>query len=72
MIKVEDVEEFRQKIEAIERGAELRDRVRCRWKDETANRRPGPYAPDIDDGVKVNVQPFQENGLLATTVIKKW
>jgi hypothetical protein len=35
--------------------------------------RPGPYAPDIDDGVKVNIRPFQESGLLAMKqVIKKW
>lgn len=30
-------------------------------------------SPDIDDGVKVNIRPFQENGLLAVKeVIKKW
>lgn len=71
-IQIEDIEDFRQQLEGIERGAELRDRIRCRWKDETVDGRPGPYAPDIDDGVKVNIRPFQENGLLATTVIKKW
>jgi hypothetical protein len=69
---IEDVEAFRQKIEAIERGDTLADRIRCRWKDEDAAGRSGPYAPDIDDGVKVNLRPFQENGLLAATVIKKW
>ena len=30
------------------------------------------YAPDINDGVKVNVRPFQELGLLAAPAIKKW
>src|SRR5476651_1253856 len=29
---------------SIERGDDLRGRIRCRWKDETANGRPGPYA----------------------------
>jgi hypothetical protein len=71
-VQVEDVEAFRRQLEAIERGDELRDRIRCRWKDETAAGRPGPYAPDIDDGVKVNIRPFQEAGLLAAKVITKW
>ncbi len=70
-IQVEDVEAFRRQLEAIERGDELRDRIRCRWKDETTGR-PGPYAPDIDDGVKVNIRPFQETGLLPAKVISKW
>lgn len=69
---IEDVEAFRQTIEAIERGDTLTDRIRCRWKDEKASGRPGPYAPDIDDGVKVNIRPFQENGLLPAQVISKW
>lgn len=71
-VQVEDVEAFRRQLEAIERGDELRDRIRCRWKDETAAGRPGPYAPDIDDGVKVNIRPFQEAGLLTAKVISKW
>jgi len=72
-LQIEDVEEFRARIEAIERGDELKYRIRCRWKGEEATGRPGPYAPDIDDGVKVNIRPFQEAGLLAVKeVIKKW
>jgi Eco57I restriction endonuclease. len=70
---IEDVEEFQRRIEAIERGATLADRIRCRWKDEEATGRPGPYTPDIDDGVKVNIRPFQEAGLFPVkTVIRKW
>ncbi len=35
--------------------------------------RPGPFAPDLDDRVKVKIRPFQEAGLLAVKgVIKKW
>ncbi|MCC7107423.1 MAG: hypothetical protein IT307_19980 [Chloroflexi bacterium] len=72
-LQIEDVEEFRGRLEKIERGDELKFRVRCRWKGEEAEGRPGPYAPDIDDGVKVNIRPFQEAGLLAVKeVIKKW
>jgi hypothetical protein len=69
---IEDVEEFRQLLERIERGDEPRYRIRCRWKGEEPDGRPGPYAPDLDDGVKVNIRPFQEAGLLAKPVIKKW
>ena len=72
-LAIEDVEEFRERLEQIERGDDLKARIRCRWKgDEAQIGRPGPYAPDINDGVKVNVRPFQELGLLATPVIKKW
>jgi hypothetical protein len=71
-VQVEDVEAFRRQLEAIERGDELRNRIRCPWKDETAAGRAGPYAPDIDDGVKVNIRPFQEAGLLTAKVISKW
>jgi hypothetical protein len=69
---IEDVEEFRQLLERIERGDEPRYRIRCRWKGEEPDGRPGPYTPDLDDGVKVNIRPFQEAGLLAKPVIKKW
>lgn len=72
-LQIEDVEDLRGRLEAIERGDELKHRIRCRWKGETETGRPGPYAPDIDDGVKVNIRPFQEAGLLAVRqVIKKW
>ncbi|HZC06805.1 MAG TPA: BREX-1 system adenine-specific DNA-methyltransferase PglX [Ktedonobacterales bacterium] len=72
-LAIEDVEEFRERLERLERADELKARIRCRWKgDEAREGRPGPYAPDINDGVKVNVRPFQELGLLAAVVIKKW
>jgi hypothetical protein len=71
--EIEDVEEFRTRVERIERSDELKYRVRCRWKGEEATGRPGPYAPDVNDGVKVNIRPFQEAGLLAVKeIIKKW
>jgi hypothetical protein len=70
--QIEDVEEFRTILERIERGNEPRYRIRCRWKGEEPDGRPGPYAPDLDDGVKVNIRPFQEAGILARPVVKKW
>jgi hypothetical protein len=70
--QIEDVDEFRDRIARIERGDDLKTRIRCRWKGEEEYGRPGPYAPDIDDGVKVNIRPFQELGLLAVKVITKW
>lgn len=70
--QIEDVEEFRARLTAIEQGQDLHHRIRCRWKGEEEEGRPGPYAPDLDDGVKVNIRPFQETGLLAREVIKKW
>ena len=67
--------QLRLRLERIERGddGDLKARIRCRWKgDEAQVGRPGPYTPDINDGVKVNVRPYQELGLLAAPVIKKW
>jgi hypothetical protein len=32
-----------------------RNRTQCRWKSEEENGQPGPYNPDIDDGVKVSI-----------------
>jgi hypothetical protein len=71
-VAIEDVEAFRRTLEAIERGDELKHRIRCRWKNETETGRAGPYAPEIDEGVKVNIRPFQESGLLAAKAINKW
>jgi len=71
-LQIEDVEEFRSRVQAIIEGRELRYRIRCRWKGEEKEGRPGSYAPDLDDGVKVNIRPFQEAGLLEREVIKKW
>ena len=36
--QIEDVEAFRDQLEAIERGDDLQHRIRCRWKDETDDR----------------------------------
>ena len=45
-LAIEDVEEFRERLEQIERGDDLKARIRCRWKgDEAQIGRPGPYAP---------------------------
>jgi len=71
-LKIEDVEEFIDRLRAIEEGRTIEARIRCRWKDEEADGRPGPYAPDLDDGVKVNIRPFQEMNILARKVITKW
>jgi hypothetical protein len=70
--QIEDVEDFRARILAIEEGRELRDRIRCRWKGEEEKGRTGPYSPDLNDGVKVNIRPFQEAGLLSRHVIRTW
>lgn len=56
---------------AINRDDEFTHRIRRRCEGETIGR-PGPYTPDIDDGVKVNIRPSQEAGLLPAKVISKW
>ena len=70
--QIEDVQELRDRLLAIEEGRELRHRIQCRWKGEDKTGRPGPYAPDPNDGVHVNIRPFQEAGLLARQIVSKW
>ena len=50
----------------------MKYRIRRLWKRQEDSGRPGPYNLDIDDGVKVNIRPFREAGLLGVReVIKK-
>ncbi len=44
-------------FEKMKHGDDLpyRNRTQCRWKSEEENGQPGPYNPDIDDGVKVSI-----------------
>ena len=57
--KVEEVRTFDKKLQALEEGGFP---IHAPWKE--AGRRPKGWDPDIDDGVKVNVLPFQIAGLL--------
>ena len=57
--KIEEVRGFEKKLQALDEGEFP---IHVPWKDATTQ--PNGWAPDIDDGVKVNILPFQTAGLL--------
>lgn len=57
--QVEEVQEFDRKLQQLEEGAV---RIVVPWK--TPEEQPQGWCPDLDDGVKVNLLPLQQAGLL--------
>ncbi len=57
--KIDEVRAFDKKLQALDEGEFP---IRVPWKD--AAKQPKGWAPDIDDGVKVNILPLQTAGLL--------
>jgi hypothetical protein len=57
--KIEEVRSFDTRLQRLDEGEYP---IRVPWKDES--RQPRGWAPDIDDGVRVNVLPLQTAGLL--------
>jgi hypothetical protein len=67
--RLEEVEELDRRLQWVQEGRhEGRDagdrdyRIGTPWK--TPNERPKGWDPDIDDGVKVNLEPLQKAGVL--------
>jgi hypothetical protein len=57
--KIEEVRGFDKNLQALEEG---KFPIRVPWKENA--KQPKGWAPDIDDGVKVNILPLQTAGLL--------
>jgi hypothetical protein len=57
--KIDEVRAFEKKLQALDEGEFP---IRVPWKD--AAKQPKGWAPDIDDGVKVNIRPLQTAALL--------
>jgi len=62
--KIEEVRSFDKKLQGIEEGEYP---IRVPWKD--AAQQPKGWSPDIDDGVKINILPFQIAGLLRIATV---
>lgn len=67
--KVEETQELDKKLQAVQEGhhegpeGHARDfRILTPWK--SPDERPTGWDPDLDDGVKVNIEPLQKAGVL--------
>ena len=64
---IADLEECDRRLESVIQGTidvELPD-----WANGPYRNGSGPYDPDLDDGVKVNILPLQAAGLLPNKVV---
>jgi hypothetical protein len=55
-----ELEDFREKLERIQEGKEREARIHVRWK--TKEEQPRGWRPDINDGVKINIAPWERLG----------
>ena len=63
--KVEEAEELDRRLQLVQEGfhnGNVDYRILTPWKTEA--QRPKGWAPDINDGVKVNIEPLQRAGVL--------
>jgi len=63
--KVEEAEEFDRRLQKVQEGFHQGSedfRILPPWK--TENQRPKGWDPDVNDGVKVNIEPLQRAGVL--------
>jgi hypothetical protein len=61
--------ELRKKLEAILIGDEPND-IYVRWK--APHEQPLGWEPDLNDGVRINIRPFVEAGILRSTPNIRW
>ena len=59
--KLIELEDFREKLERIQEGKDRESRVFVRWK--SAEEQPRGWRPDINDGVKINIAPWERLGM---------
>ena len=55
--KLIELEDFRERLERIQEGKDRESRVFVRWK--TSEEQPQGWRPDINDGVKINIAPWE-------------
>jgi Eco57I restriction-modification methylase len=69
VLRVEKGRELQQKLEKILEGEAPYD-IFVRWK--SLAQQPLGWGPDLDDGVRMNIRPFVEAGILQYTPKIKW
>jgi len=56
-----ELEDFREKLERIQEGKDREARIHVRWKSK--EEQPKGWRPDINDGVKINIAPWERLGM---------
>lgn len=68
-VRLGAAQKLKEKLELILRGEAPHD-IYVRWK--TVAKQPIGWDPDLDDGVRVNIRPFVEAGLLRSKFTVNW
>jgi hypothetical protein len=68
-LRLKAAEELREKLLLIQTGAPPYD-IYVRWK--PLDQQPVGWEPDLNDGVRMNIRPFVEAGILRTKVNVNW
>ena len=56
-----ELEDFREKLERIQEGKDREARIHVRWKSK--EEQPKGWRADINDGVKINIAPWERLGM---------
>ena len=59
--KLLELEHFRERLERIQEGKARESRIFVRWK--SSEEQPQGWRPDINDGVKINIAPWERLGM---------
>jgi hypothetical protein len=59
--KLVELEDFRERLERIQEGKDPESRIFVRWK--SSGEQPQGWRPDINDGVKINIAPWERLGM---------
>ena len=62
-----ELEDFRERLERIQEGKDREARAYVRWK--SPDEQPRGWRPDINDGVKMNIAPWERLGMFPTKKI---
>ena len=59
--KLIELEDFRERLERIQEGKDPESSIFVRWK--SPEEQPQSWRPDINDGVKINIAPWERLGM---------
>lgn len=65
--KLVELEDFRERLERIQEGKDRESRIFVRWK--STEEQPQGWRPDINDGVKINIAPWERLGMFPVNKI---
>ena len=59
--KLVELEDFRERLQRIQEGKDPQSRIFVRWK--STEEQPQGWRPDINDGVRINIAPWERLGM---------